>query len=74
MEVEFYEGNPIHLNLPEKIALEVISTGAPRKGETDSCYKPATLENDMEVLVPQFIKTGDRVYVNVETGKYEDRV
>ena len=44
-----------------------------KKGETDSCFKPATLENDMELLVPQFIKAGDRIYVNVETGKYEDR-
>ena len=74
MEVELYEGNPIHVNLPEKIVLEVVSTGAPKKGETDSCYKPATLENDMEVLVPQFIKAGDKVCVNVETGKYVDRV
>jgi len=74
VEVEFFEGNPIHINLPEKIVLEVISTGAVKKGETDSVYKPARLEGDIEVLVPQFIKSGDKIYIDVETGEYADRV
>jgi elongation factor P len=36
--------------------------------------KPATLENGIEILVPQFVETGDRVRVDTEKVKYVDRV
>lgn len=74
VDVEFYEGNPIHVNAPESIALQVLSTAEPTKGGGDSTFKEATLEGDARVLVPHFIKAGDKIYVNVESGKYIDRV
>jgi len=45
-----------------------------RHQQQDSTLKPATLENGVEVMVPQFIKNGDLVRVEVETGRYVDRV
>lgn len=74
VEIEFHEGNPIHVTPPEKVVAEVASTTPPVKGDADSVYKPATLTTGAEVLVPQFIKEGDRILVHVETGKYVDRV
>jgi elongation factor P len=41
---------------------------------TDTTPKEATLENGQKVLVPQFIKEGDVIKVDVESGKYIDRI
>lgn len=74
VDVEFVEGKPIHIIPPELVAVKITSTGTPAKGETDSVYKSAVLENGQEILVPPFIKTGDTVHVRIETGEYVDRV
>ncbi len=74
IKVEFYEGEPVGIIFPRAVEFRVKSTGAGVKGEADAAYKPATLENGMEVMVPQFIKTGDLVKIEVETGKYLERV
>lgn len=72
--VEFCEGAPIDVRLPDTVDLRVVSTAAPIRGETDSVLKDAELDNGMHVLVPQFIKTGDVVRVDVRSGKYKERV
>lgn len=74
VEVEFHEGKPLAIHFPPIVELTVMSTGAGIRGQSDSTYKDATLENGLDVLVPQFIKEGDRVRVEVETGKYLDRI
>lgn len=75
LEVEFYEGNPVSINFPSNVELKVISTAPPLKTEgTDGTYKPAVLENGLELLVPQFIKEGDVVVVDVSSAKYQERV
>ena len=73
VEIALHNGSPIYVNLPDKIILEVTSTAEPIKGETDSVYKSAILSNGKEILVPQFIKNGDKVVVDVESGKYSER-
>lgn len=73
-EVEFFEEKPLSVIYPEAVELKVDSTGAGSKGHGDSTFKEAVLENGMTVLVPHFIKEGDRVRIEVETGKYLDRV
>ncbi len=60
--------------IPKTIELRVESTGEGLKGEFDAAYKSALLENGMEVMVPQFIKPGDIVRIDVETKKYLERV
>jgi elongation factor P len=73
VEIALHNGAPIYVNLPNKITLEVTSTADPIKGETDSVYKSATLSNGLDILVPQFIKMGDKVVVDTATGKYTER-
>lgn len=74
VDVEFVDNQPAGIIPPELAQVKIASTSDPVKGETDSVYKSATLENGQEILVPQFIKTGDVIHVYVETGEYVDRV
>jgi len=73
VEVESFEGRPLCVHYQDVVELSVSTTGAGIRGQTDSTYKEAVLENGVKLLVPQFIKEGDRVRVEVETGKYLDR-
>lgn len=74
LPIQLYEGIPVSVILPETVEVKVTSTAAGIRGESDATYKSAILENGMEILVPQFIKVGDMVKVNVHTGKYAERV
>lgn len=74
LKVEFHDGEPIDVLIPKTVDVAVESTGAPLRGDADSAPKTATLRNGMEVLVPQFIKSGDRVRIEVETGRYLERL
>ncbi len=70
----FHEKRPLTLQFPEFVDLEVTTSPPPIHEQETSTPKSVTLENGMEILVPPFIKEGDRVRVNVETGKYMERV
>lgn len=74
VRIDFFEGQPVDIVFPPTADCRVASTGAGLKGEADAAYKPAVLENGIEVMVPQFIKTGDLIKVEIETGKYLERV
>ncbi len=71
-----FEGKPVGLDLPPKVTLRV--TEAPDGVKGDSAQgrvmKTATLESGYEFQVPLFIKEGDLVKVNTETGEYVERV
>jgi len=72
--VEFYEGQPVSIVFPEIVEAKVATTAQPIHQQQDSTFKEATLDNGLEILVPQFIKTGETIRVEVATGKYVDRV
>lgn len=73
-EIQFYNGVPINLVLPKNVWLAVTYTEAAVKGDTSSSIvKDATLETDVVVKVPAFIKTGDVVSVDTETYAYRER-
>jgi len=74
MDVEFLEGTPIQVRCPETVELRVQTTPEPLHMDNSSVLKSAILENGMEVEVPQFIKDGDLVRIEVETGKYLKRI
>jgi len=74
VEVEFYENKPLSAIYPEVVEIRVVSTGVGIRGQSDSTYKEAALENGVVLLVPQFVQDGDAIRVHVETGKYVDRV
>ena len=72
--IESFEDDPIGLNLPTQVALEVVEADAVVKGQTAaSSAKPALLENGIRTSVPPHIETGTRVIVNTEDGSYVER-
>ena len=72
--VEFYNGRPVTVLLPETVELTVETTVPPVHQQQDNVFKSATLENRMEVMVPQFIAPGEVVRIEVATGKYVERL
>ncbi len=74
IEVEYCNGNPINVNLPETVILEVVEADAVVKNQTaSSSYKPAKLENGVRVMVPQFVASGDFVVVKTDDSTYVER-
>ncbi len=74
LEVEFFEGFPVGVVIPEYVVMKVTFTGEVRKGEADNVWKRAIIENGMEIMVPPFIKSGDRVKIDPRTKKYLSRL
>lgn len=75
IEVEFYNGTPIGVELPATMELVVSRTDPPLKGATASnSNKPATLENGVTISVPPFIVEGERIKVNPAEARYMERV
>lgn len=73
--VELYENEAVGLKMPDIMEVKVASTGPAIKGQgSDIVYKPATLENGIEIQVPQFIESGDLIKVDVQKLKYIERV
>jgi len=71
----FFEGNPVNLDIPASVILQVVSSGPGVKGDTvTNITKDATLETGLPVKVPLFIKEGDLVKVDTRTGEYIERV
>ncbi len=75
IRVEFYEEEPVGIELPPTVDLVVKQTVPGIKGATASAQvKPATLETGLVVSVPSFVNEGDKIRVNTETGEYQSRV
>jgi elongation factor P len=74
LPVEFLEGQPVSVEFPATVDLRVEETTPPAHQQQDSTLKAARLENGIELRVPQFIKTGDLVRVDVDSLKYVERV
>lgn len=76
MEVEIttFNGEPIGINLPQTVTLEVAETEPEMRGATASnSPKPAKTTTGLQLNVPPFIKIGERIIVNTEEGKYLSR-
>jgi elongation factor P len=75
IRVEFYDVEPVGIELPPTVDLAVKETVPGIKGATASAQvKPATLETGLVVQVPSFINEGDKVRISTETGEYQSRV
>ncbi len=74
--VLMFEESPIDIELPPKVELAVTHAEPAVKGDTASgtACKPAELESGFTLNVPLFVKTGDIIRVNTETGEYVERV
>ncbi len=74
VNVEFYEGKPISVELPATVDLAVVETEPSLKGASVSnVTKPAKLETGLVVQVPPFISQGEKVRVNTADGTYQER-
>ena len=74
IRVEFYEVEPVGIELPPTVDLVVRETVPGIKGATASAQvKPATLETGLVIQVPPFVNEGDKVRVSTETGEYQSR-
>lgn len=70
-----HEGIPVNMELPKKITLKVSQADPGVRGDTASgnVTKEVTMENGTKIRAPLFIKEGDEVVVNTETGEYVER-
>lgn len=73
--VVFYESNPISIELPPTVELQVTETEPSLKGATAAAqYKPAITETGLKVTVPPFVGIGEMIRVDTRTGEYLERV
>jgi elongation factor P len=71
---EVLNGNPIAIQLPTMIELEIVDTTPVMRTATKTAStKPATLTNGVTIQVPEFISSGEKVRVNPNTGEYLER-
>ena len=72
--VAMHEGNPLYVELPASVALEITYTEPGIQGDRSSGgTKPATLETGIDIQVPLFIKQGEKVLVDTRDGSYLGR-
>lgn len=72
--VTFYENEVLGVDLPEKVALEIVEAEPAVKGDTaTNAQKNAKLETGYDIRVPLFISEGEIVLVNTSDGKYSGR-
>ena len=73
--VSFYNNNPISIELPNQIKCRIETTDVALKGQTvSSSYKPATLNNGLNIQVPPFIESGDYVIIDSRNFEYIKKI
>ena len=72
--VQVIDDQPVGLQLPQTVTLEIVDTPPELKGGTATKRpKPATLSTGLEIQVPEYIANGERVLVNTTTGEFSGR-
>jgi elongation factor P len=75
LEVLLYEGEPVGVDLPLNVVLEITQTDPGFRGDTATGgTKPATLETGLVVQVPLFVNQGDKIRVDTRDNSYIERV
>jgi len=75
VSVSFYNDSPISVDLPNQVTCKIETTDAALKGQTaSSSYKPATLNNGLNIQVPPFIESGDIVVIDSRNLEYVKKV
>ena len=75
VSISFHNENPISVELPNQIKCKINSTDVALKGQTvSSSYKPAILENGINIQVPPFIEEGDEVIIDTRNLEYIKKV
>ena len=75
VNINFYNDRPLTVDLPNQVTCKIESTDVALKGQTvSSSYKPATLDNGMNIQVPPFIESGDTIIVDTRTIEYVKKI
>jgi len=75
VSISFYNEEPLTVELPNQVTCVVETTDAALKGQTvSSSYKPATLDNGINIQVPPFISGGDKIIVDTRTMEYIKKI
>ena len=75
VSVNFYNDNPISVELPNQVKCKIDKTDVALKGQTvSSSYKPATLNNGLNIQVPPFIESDDEVIIDTRTFEYIKKI
>ena len=73
--INFYNDEAISLILPNQIECKIETTDAALKGQTvSSSYKPAILDNGLNIQVPPFIESGDKIIIDTRTMEYVKKI
>ena len=75
VNISFYNDNPLSVELPNQVTCTVLTTDVALKGQTvSSSYKPATLDNGINIQVPPFIESDDKIIVDTRTMEYIKKI
>ena len=75
VSINFFNDQPISVELPNQITCRIETTEAALKGQTvSSSYKPATLDNGLNIQVPPFIESGDNIIVDTRNLEYIKKI
>ena len=75
VKVSFYNDKPISVELPNQVQCKVDTTDVALKGQTvSSSYKPATLDNGLNIQVPPFIESGDHIIIDTRNLEYVKKI
>ena len=75
VKISFYNEKPISIDLPNQVQCKIETTDAALKGQTvSSSYKPATLDNGLNIQVPPFIESGDEVIIDTRNLEYIKKI
>ena len=75
VSINFYNDVAISVDLPNQVSCKIVSTDVALKGQTvSSSYKPATLDNGLNIQVPPFIESGDNVIIDTRNLDYVKKV
>jgi len=71
VDISFYNENPLSVEMPNQVTCKVKTTDVALKGQTvSSSYKPATLDNGINIQVPPFIESEDEIIIDTRTIEY----
>ena len=75
VKISFYNEKPISIELPNQVQCKIETTDVALKGQTvSSSYKPATLDNGLNIQVPPFIESGDEVIIDTRNLEYVKKI
>jgi len=75
VNISFYNENPLSVEMPNQVTCKVKTTDVALKGQTvSSSYKPATLDNGINIQVPPFIESEDEIIIDTRTIEYVKKI